>query len=266
MKHPGRHIVWLVLLLWPGAAAAEEPAADPARKLLDELVAKMKAAKGLDLVCKVVQKLESGDDTQEQRIESEVHVAKPLRGSIRIRGEAFDMEVVGTGTGLTMLDHTRKSIVDTGDGEAWEAQFPDIFLFHAWCGETPEIKSLALSGEAAGRKLTIKWGEYTETVVVDAGGKVVSCTVVSESDEGTTTFSYAFSRFDTPADADPAKYDKKLPEGYDAAADPFEEMNASLLAVGAAVPDVTVTGMDGTEIKLADLEGKTVLLNFWFFH
>ena len=64
---------------------------------------------------------------------------------------------------------------------------------------------------------------------------------------------------------DPAEFAAKPPEGY-ALHDPRVQMNAKLLKVGADVPDVTVTKLDGTEIRLRELKGKTVILNFWFFH
>jgi cytochrome oxidase Cu insertion factor (SCO1/SenC/PrrC family) len=36
--------------------------------------------------------------------------------------------------------------------------------------------------------------------------------------------------------------------------------------VGDAAPNVTFTGMDGGRFDLASLRGRTVLLNFWFYH
>ncbi|MHC5211464.1 MAG: TlpA family protein disulfide reductase [Planctomycetota bacterium] len=49
-------------------------------------------------------------------------------------------------------------------------------------------------------------------------------------------------------------------------AEMMAEMEASLLAVGAKAPDVRLTAMDDREFDLSSLRGKTVLLNFWFFH
>jgi hypothetical protein len=39
-----------------------------------------------------------------------------------------------------------------------------------------------------------------------------------------------------------------------------------LLATGSIAPDVTFTDMQGKSFSLASLRGKTVLLNFWFYH
>jgi cytochrome oxidase Cu insertion factor (SCO1/SenC/PrrC family) len=47
---------------------------------------------------------------------------------------------------------------------------------------------------------------------------------------------------------------------------PMAEYNKSLLAVGSAAPDVVLTDMDDREVKLSSLRGKTLLLNFWFYH
>ncbi|HZM00927.1 MAG TPA: hypothetical protein VFD43_11820 [Planctomycetota bacterium] len=45
-----------------------------------------------------------------------------------------------------------------------------------------------------------------------------------------------------------------------------DDYEASLLAVGATIPDVSVTGMDDQALALSSLRGKTLLLNFWFYH
>jgi outer membrane lipoprotein-sorting protein/peroxiredoxin len=41
--------------------------------------------------------------------------------------------------------------------------------------------------------------------------------------------------------------------------------DSKLLAVGANAPDLRLTALDGTPLKLADVEGKPVLLTFWFY-
>jgi cytochrome oxidase Cu insertion factor (SCO1/SenC/PrrC family) len=46
----------------------------------------------------------------------------------------------------------------------------------------------------------------------------------------------------------------------------LDDLEATLLPAGAAVPDVTVTGMDDQPLALASLRGQTVLVNFWFYH
>ena len=43
-------------------------------------------------------------------------------------------------------------------------------------------------------------------------------------------------------------------------------LEASLLATGSQAPDVTLTGMDDHDLALSSLRGKTLLINFWFFH
>jgi cytochrome c biogenesis protein CcmG/thiol:disulfide interchange protein DsbE len=44
--------------------------------------------------------------------------------------------------------------------------------------------------------------------------------------------------------------------------DPQAELNTSRL-LGKPAPDFSVTGLDGTKLTLADLAGKTVIVNFW---
>ena len=42
-----------------------------------------------------------------------------------------------------------------------------------------------------------------------------------------------------------------------------EEKESTLVSIGDDAPDFSVTMMDGTNVKLSDLRGKVVLLNFW---
>ena len=39
--------------------------------------------------------------------------------------------------------------------------------------------------------------------------------------------------------------------------------NAAQETINTEAPDITVTAMDGTQLKLSDLRGKTVFVNFW---
>ncbi len=42
--------------------------------------------------------------------------------------------------------------------------------------------------------------------------------------------------------------------------------STSLLDVGDRAPDVTLQRLDGADFSLSAQRGKTVLLNFWFYH
>jgi cytochrome oxidase Cu insertion factor (SCO1/SenC/PrrC family) len=44
------------------------------------------------------------------------------------------------------------------------------------------------------------------------------------------------------------------------------ELEATLLATGSHAPEVTLTGMDDQDFALSSLRGRTLLINFWFFH
>lgn len=48
--------------------------------------------------------------------------------------------------------------------------------------------------------------------------------------------------------------------------DPFAEMNANLLAVGTVAPDFALATVDDEIVSLSDYRGKSVLVNFWFYH
>ena len=50
----------------------------------------------------------------------------------------------------------------------------------------------------------------------------------------------------------------------DSEAEGLADLEADLLPTGSAAPDVTLIAMDDSEFKLSSLQGKTLLLNFWF--
>jgi cytochrome oxidase Cu insertion factor (SCO1/SenC/PrrC family) len=45
-----------------------------------------------------------------------------------------------------------------------------------------------------------------------------------------------------------------------------DDLEASLLPVGGAVPDITVTDMSDQSVAFTSLKGQTLLVNFWFYH
>jgi len=46
----------------------------------------------------------------------------------------------------------------------------------------------------------------------------------------------------------------------------INDYEAKLVPVGAPIPDVAVLGLDGQPLPLSSLRGKTLLVNFWFYH
>jgi cytochrome oxidase Cu insertion factor (SCO1/SenC/PrrC family) len=45
-----------------------------------------------------------------------------------------------------------------------------------------------------------------------------------------------------------------------------DDLEATLLPVGGAVPDVAVTDMSDQSVAFSSLRGQTLLVNFWFYH
>ena len=77
-----------------------------------------------------------------------------------------------------------------------------------------------------------------------------------------------------PEKADPADYAASPPEGYEVESMDlvFEEedeeggMEAGLVELGSTAPTVDLIDLDTGSFALESLRGKTVLLNFWFYH
>jgi hypothetical protein len=264
-----RRVFLGLALLASAPLLAGEPAEDPARRLLVEVLARFKTANALDVVAKIDRKMHVQGKDVAMTIELEAHVARPAHGTVDLKSDTFHFGLVGDGETVYVVNHGNKQCQEQGDS------FPPFFLMlapvAAWCDpETePEFTSVELvkdeaTPELRGLKVTGKDGR-NETWWMDAQGNLVRAAAEQTIQAGSVTETFQFTRFDAVKDAEVAKYTAKLPEGY-VLHDPLAEMNAALLKVGEEVPDVAVTDLDGKVMRLRDLKGKTLLLNFWFFH
>ncbi len=179
-------------------------------------------------------------------------------------------EFVGDGESVYFLDAAAETALDVG-GE-WIAMQPEATPMLAFLGReflAPATLVEVTDEKRAGQRgLRAEFDQRAETLWLDADAKVVGITTRLEQNGVKFSSDFVVSGWTLHQEADVASYAVELPEGYQ-----VEEMgggpmdpNAGLLAVGEDAPDVTLTDMDGNEFQLASLKGKTVLLNFWFYH
>lgn len=230
---------------------------------------------------------EADEDGKLQKIgtlTSTVKWAKPHYGSLKVKGvidfmgfeQKIDVESLGLKDGVYILEHDAKMI--DGPYPVEEVSDPSIDLqpFRSFMmGKTELPKGLAKLEAKEGQKGMTGWSWTSAEGEVECwmkGGVPVSMKI--EMKEGETIMQrmdFKFSKVELLKEVEAATYLGKLPEGYEsfedlAEAGEPEDINDGLLAVGAEAPNVTFTDMNDQEVSLESLEGKTVLMNFWFYH
>lgn len=220
------------------------------------------------------------------KLNTKLRWAKPNYGSIHTTGEfnymgqtdKIEVETMGTKEGVYSVDHMEKAYDGPyGIAEVGEALVDFIpfsgFLNHAH-NLPADIKQLA-ADEAHAGMIGWTWNSMQGEASLWMKGEIpISLDVaMKEGDQLMQKISLSFSGLELLEEAKADDYLTKLPEGYKPFEDTFgdaefeePDFEASLLAVGAEAPQVKFTDMDGKEVELSSLKGKTILMNFWFYH
>ena len=277
----------LALLLFAPLLQEPAPAAppDPARAAWQTLLESYEKAAAIRLRLRIALEDPAAEETEAMtlRLALTAELLRPSAGRILLEGEAVATGeepepirelYVGDGTAVYEVDDEAREA--RTQGQAWsdsEPMFFLTFLGRGWTGESvgdervaflparedhPDWTGLALTG------LDLFGEEGTSTAWLDARGALQSFTIPVG---GSAVLVATVESLELLAEADPQDFVHPLPEGYEVIAAPEPpDFGDDLLPVGAAAPDVRLIGMDDVEFSLADLAGKTVLLNFWFFH
>ncbi len=280
----------LTALLIVAASCTQEPPPNPARQAWDALQQRLSEAQALHLEAVVVinDSEAPAEEATDFRMTVVMALAQPGTGKAHLAGsmtgpegdkEELVMDFLGTGEGIYYVDHEEKLAMH--DGEAWNGSqisffFP--FLGDAWSfgGLTAEGWELlpADAEHADWRGIRVSGTDFLMEAAIldvwlDERGDLRRASVPMGS---SSRMESEFSRFETLAQVDPENYLQTLPAGYEVVGPEDEEqseefsLDGSLLPAGADAPEVTLVGMDDVAFTLSSLRGKTVLLNFWFFH
>lgn len=276
----------------PPAPAAQSPA----QQAWTAWQKRLAAAQGLSLGARMT--LEDSSIPQEElmpvAMEIQLALARPSAGKATwttVFGEGEDAETVvlewiGNGEKIYAVDHEEKSL--SVEGAAWnesELGFFLPFLGPTWSSasltahdvallpalaEHPDWQGLRIRDAAA----EADSGEELAEVRIWLGPDGLLRRAVS-SLGGTAVLNFEVSRMELAEKVNLKQFIASFPEGYEV----FDEesgagedeaggssLEASLLPVGAPAPEALFIGMDDAEFSLSSLRGKTVLLNFWFFH
>ncbi len=224
-------------------------------------------------------------------IDLSARLARPALGNFKMKGELnfkgqsmpIHMEMIGSKDGLFSLDHDEETYLELdgiGDPEGPALAMSEVDPLGAWFGNSLEQKAkpvLLDASKAPKGDLGFRFAdkERKREFWIDAKGRLLRATVVlMDGKEVMQRMEFRFTECETLAKVDAATYARAIPEGYAlreenydfGEAEDMPDFEGSLLAVGAAAPAVKMTDMSGEEVSMASLKGKTVLLNFWFYH
>jgi hypothetical protein len=212
--------------------------------------------------------------------------AKPGFGSINIDGsmeflgqeQELRIETLGTADGMFQVDHAEKTWEGPVElGEVMPPWYDFVPMSGFLTGKTELPKDLKELEKGEGQEGMHGWTWNTPDGKVHLwmkDGKPASYALVTENPENEQVvqkIEIKFASVELIAELeDPKTWATKIPEGYEELS--YEDFGGAadfeseLLAVGDVPPAVAMTDMDGNEVTLASLEGKTILMNFWFFH
>ncbi len=280
----------LFLLTLLAAPALQEPTPalppDPARVAWNALQKRFNDAQGIRIQLSAVLEDPAADDTEAATFTMKIDaaLAQPGAGRILIDGasagpdgdEPLKIRFLGTAKGVYRLDDSDRTAVS--DGTSWSAcsaMFFLPFLGKGWAGEEVPADTVVFlparedHTDWIGLALTgadIFGEEATASAWLDAQGALQSFRLPLG---GTAMLIYSFEKLELLKQVDVKEFLTVLPEGFEVIETSEQEapdFEAGLLSVGATAPEVSFTAMDDAQVALASLKGKTVLLNFWFYH
>ncbi|MCH2100612.1 MAG: hypothetical protein MK209_01620 [Planctomycetes bacterium] len=212
---------------------------------------------------------------------STVKWAKPHYGSLGVKGtidfmgfeQKIDVESMGLKDGVYILDHDAKIIDGPHPVEDVSDPAIDLEPFRSFMmGKTEVPEGLTQLDTKEGMS---GWSWTTIEGQVECwmkGGIPVSMKIeMKDGDTVMQRMQFSFAKVDLLKEVEAETYLGKLPEGYESFTEEMVEseagdINDGLLSIGSEAPNVTFTDMNDQEVNLESLEGKTVLMNFWFYH
>ncbi len=286
-----------VVLFPPQDAAAEK---DPARALYERAIKRFAKAPALHLEASLTMSMALPGMEEEQDLgtfELTGQLAKPMYGSMAIEGkisfmgqnQEMSMEMVADGETVYQLDHQQQTAMDMGGD--WGMVFEPPFGFDMLAAraklDLPAFDEIAFAeadeAHAGLTGLVLETESSRRVIWFDAKENLKEYHFRStDADAMEPTTLIKFRSVELPKEVDAKSYKRTVPEGYetmdlgdlgyveeevvegeDDGVPPYAK---DLLPVGAEAPDVTFIGMDDAKYTLSSLRGKTVLLNFWFYH
>ena len=198
----------------------------------------------------------------------ECKLARPMSGYVRFRQGGAEQRMVANGAAFYYLDDEQRTFNRALNGFADTPILNGLSPFAAWLSEEPleaeRIRRLP-SRDQATEVLQIEFFSHQETLWIRNGGQLLAARVVPKHGPSKgRERSFQFQRAAALRRADPDRYEVQVPGGYrEIMLD--RSVESRLLGIGQRAPDATVTTLVGDDIRLSELKGRLVLLNFWFY-
>ena len=246
----------------PAPHAGQPPPQLTPRAVYDRLLGHYAGAAATDFAFTFTM---AGSDEQ---VEGTSRFALPLHGRFALSSVNQNLVAIADGERLALLAPATQTYMEAPDGLGSLPFLTQLAPFRAWLpGEDPVPRSLALvelsPPNSQVQVLEADFGEWTETLWVGGAGNLLAARIVSPLGENDALdVQLSFSRAEALAEVRLEDFVQSLPAGYRSGGGVAD----SLPPVGSLASDVTLTTLDGVELNLTDLEGKTLLLNFWFYY
>jgi hypothetical protein len=274
----------------------QDPHAEPldpqrsAKELYQEVKARYRDATALHLRGSLVTRTHGPlGEPLEWGGEFELRASRPLHGWMRYEGTrresgaywAFirggNWQVVADGWRVDELDLERQ-LWRKLDPSRWSllSRFPLPPPILCWSGsenavyfdDQPEFLP-ADPDQPELRGLRVGDARYGNELWIDREGRIVRAVHVeghSSADPMAERTELVFTLVEILERSDPATYATSIPEGFAEAPPrpPRRRRIEDRFPIGAGVPDVELTTLDGVRIRPRDLRGRVVLFNFWF--
>jgi hypothetical protein len=227
-----------------------------------------------------------------------------MKGEVGYQDERFpvDAAILGDGKRLVYLDHKDRTYLPAGGIDAIAMGMQGFTPLQAWAGlEMTKPESVgAMAADQLAKNWTgleIRFKGSTSILQFDPKGALRVARIAPNGKRALLQImEYHFRSIELKEKVELGAYNNSVPEGYspqkeqvafadesvgqdEVGVEPAvkeeswegkepgdSKYERDLLATGSLAPDVTFTDMQGETFSLASLRGKTVLLNFWFYH
>jgi len=285
-------VLLATLLLLQQPAEASVPTA--AEEFRASFLGAYAEAPALHFDARVTATMGSGEDGEEAAAifdgKISIKMTKTGAGTISVTGktydepgeeesaEAMDVALLGDGETFWSVDHgdqTTEAIEGMSlHGLAEGNPFAPLTVWVE--GEVPGGKATFSKNLFGGATLTFDEEDGVTATYRFQGRTLTSATLAPDETMAgfIPTIEISNIKVEFPENADLENYAASPPEGYElvSVGPEFEEedeeggMEAGLIELGSPAPAVDMIDLDSGAFALESLRGKTVLLNFWFYH
>lgn len=273
---PSPPLALLLGLALTSAARAQDSPAESYRALLE----RYGEARAIHLSGQLEAFDASGAEPERQGgAELEFRFMKPLRGRLQLQvlmegsEKTERQEILVDGRNVHLLTYADRSYVDLSGDISPLASLVHLDPVLVWAGvERPEPLAVEFmdASEEGWSGLLVRHADASQELWLGPEGRIRRARIVPaerDAEQQRPVFRIEIAKTELLKEANPEDYAFAVPEDFrDFAARTGGATERNSPLAGKAAPDVQLVGADGERFALSTLRGKTVLLNFWFYH